>query len=419
MAHRRETRRFEELFAVPLRNGLTRPKKVRGSGIKMVNMGEIFRWDRISAPPMERVPVSEKERASYLLADGDMLFARQSLKLSGAGKCSIVMPCDEPRTFEGHLIRCRLNRDVAEPYFYYCYFRSPAGKSAVHSIVEQVAAAGIRGSDLKRLLVPYPPLQEQKAIAGVLGALDDKIELNRRMNRTLEQMAAAIFKSWFIDFDPVHAKAAGQQSPGLKPETAALFPDSFQDSELGPIPKGWKVSKFGDLIELAYGKSLRAQDRRTGPIAVYGSNGQIGWHDTALVKGPGIVVGRKGNPGIVTWVPAEFFPIDTTFYVVPIGPIRSLYFLFHALKNHNLASLGADSAVPGLNRNMAYMSQQLVPTSELVNVFDSFAKPVCDRIYANERQNCRLASLRDTLLPHLLSGQLRVLNGHRTTGRST
>jgi len=260
---------------------------------------------------------------------------------------------------------------------------------------------------VSRLTLPVPPLPTQRRIAAILGSLDDKIELNRRMNRTLEKMAAAIFNSWFIVFDPVRAKAEGRD-PGLPAEIADLFPDGFEDSALGPIPKGWDVSKFGDLIELAYGKSLRAQDRRPGQVAVYGSNGQVGWHDTALVTGPGIVVGRKGNPGIVTWAPSEFFPIDTTFYVVPTGPVRSLYFLYHALKNHDLASLGADSAVPGLNRNMVYLSQQVVPPSDLVTAFDSFVKPLCDRTCLCECQNRRLAGLCDTLLPKLLSGEIEL-----------
>ena len=141
------------------------------------------------------------------------------------------------------------------------------------------------------------------------------------------------------------------------PATAALFPDSFQDSELGHIPKVWEVKKLGEVIELAYGKPLKAEDRKTGPICVYGANGPVGWHDEKLVSGPGIVVGRKGNPGVVTWAHGDFYPIDTTFYVEPKGVCRSLYFLFYALTNHDLANLSADSAVPGLNRNHAYMSK--------------------------------------------------------------
>ena len=93
------------------------------------------------------------------------------------------------------------------------------------------------------------------------------------------------------------------------------------------IPRGWKVQRLGDLIELAYGKALKEENRRAGSIPVFGSNGQIGWHDQKLVDGPGIIVGRKGNPGVVTWAPTDFFAIDTTFYVVPKTECRSLQFL--------------------------------------------------------------------------------------------
>ena len=143
--------------------------------------------------------------------------------------------------------------------------------------------------------IPFPRLgeDEQRRIAGILGALDDKIELNRRMSQTLEAMAQALFKSWFVDFDPVHAKAANQPT-GLPPELDALFPHSFQESELAEIPSGWKLGSLGDVIELAYGKALRAKDRKRGNVPVYGSNGQVGWHDQKLVAGPGIVVRAQG-----------------------------------------------------------------------------------------------------------------------------
>jgi type I restriction enzyme S subunit len=258
--------------------------------------------------------------------------------------------------------------------------------------------------------VRIPPLAEQKAIAAVLGALDDKIELNRRMNATLEAMARALFQSWFVDFDLVRAKLDGRQPPNLDPATAALFPDSFQDSELGHIPKGWEVRTLGEVIELAYGKPLKAEDRKTGPICVYGANGPVGWHDEKLVSGPGIVVGRKGNPGVVTWAHGDFYPIDTTFYVEPKGDCRSLYFLFYALSNHDLANLSADSAVPGLNRNHAYMSKQVIPPASLLEAFDKQAAPIFDAIHANETQSRTLATLRDTLLPKLLSGDINISN---------
>ena len=110
---------------------------------------------------------------------------------------------------------------------------------------------GIRQSELRKVRLPLPPLPEQKRIAHILGALDDKIELNRRMNATLEAMSRAIFKSWFVDFDPVRQKAAGQQPVGMDAQTAALFPDSFEDSEIGEVPKGWRIAEVSDFLWLS------------------------------------------------------------------------------------------------------------------------------------------------------------------------
>jgi len=252
-----------------------------------------------------------------------------------------------------------------------------------------------------------PSESEQRAIAHILGTLDDKIELNRRMNETLEAIARALFKSWFVDFDPVRAKAEGRD-PCLPKHLADLFPDSFEDSELGEIPRGWAVASLGDLIELAYGKALKEENRQSGQIPVFGSNGQVGWHNEKLADGPAIIVGRKGNPGVVRWAPTDFFAIDTTFYVVPKAACRSLYFLFYALRDHRLDLLGADSAVPGLNRNIAYMSKQLVPSPAVLDEFDSRAGPLFRRGHRNDEQAGTLAAIRNTLLPKLISGELRV-----------
>jgi type I restriction enzyme S subunit len=365
---------FENLFSIPLRNGLTRPKSVRGKGLKMINMGELFAHSRINNVETDRVPFSDNEN-SFLLKSRDLLFARQSLVLAGAGKCSIFVGDNEEVTYEGHIIRARINSEIADPYFYYYFFNSPNGRQVIESIVEQVAAAGIRGSDLAKLNVPYLPLPEQHSIVGVLGALDDKIELNRRMNVTLESMARAVFHEWFVD-----------------------------NEEAG----NWEIKTIGDICEFAYGKGLKADGRNIGPIPVYGSNGQIGWHNEYLVKGPGIVVGRKGNPGIVIWTQKDFFPIDTTFYVVLKNKDISLYWLYFELLSQNLPSLGADSAVPGLNRNIAYMSDVIYPSQKKMKDFDDFSGSLFDKINANKEESRTLVSLRDALLPKLMRGEVRV-----------
>ncbi len=300
-------------------------------------------------------------------------------------------------------------------YFYYV-FTSPEQQQYIHQNAIQTGVPHTNLGILRTTPVPLPPLDEQRAIAHVLSTLDDKIELNRRMSETLEALARALFKSWFVDFEPARAKAEGRD-PGLPKPLADLFPDRLVDSELGEIPEGWEVGRLGDLLELAYGKALKAEDRRDGEIPVYGSNGQVGWHDEALIRGPGVVVGRKGNPGIVTWVATDFFPIDTTFYVVPKVKCESLAFLFHALRTHELASLSADSAVPGLNRNLAYMSGQVIPSGPLLAQFDSSTSALSRRVSSLEEESRTLATLRDTLLPELISGELRIKDTEKVIGR--
>ena len=263
---------------------------------------------------------------------------------------------------------------------------------------------------IESLEISVPPLPEQRAIAHILGTLDDKIELNRRMNRTLEEMARAIFQNWFVDFGPTRAKMEGRE-PYLPPELWNLFPDELVDSELGEIPAGWEVEPLGEIIELAYGKALKAGDRKGGAVPVYGSNGQVGWHDEKLMSGPGIIVGRKGNPGTVTWSHDDFFPIDTAFYVVPESPDPALHFLYYALIDQGLPSIAADSAVPGLNRNLAYMNKLLVPKRSLMEIYDSYVEAMFNRMHQLGNESRGLAFQRDSLLTKLVSGEISVREG--------
>ena len=204
-----------------------------------------------------------------------------------------------------------------------------------------------------------------------------------------------------MDFGPTRAKMEGQE-PYLPPDLWDMFPDELVDSELGEIPEGWEVEPLGEIIELAYGKALKAGDRKGGTVPVYGSNGQVGWHDVKLVSGPGIIVGRRGNPGTVTWSHEDFFPIDTAFYVVPASPDPALhflhYFLHYALIDQDLPSMAADSAVPGLNRNLAYMNDQLVPKRSLMEIYDSYVEELFIRMHLLEKESHDLTLLRDTLI---------------------
>jgi type I restriction enzyme S subunit len=252
--------------------------------------------------------------------------------------------------------------------------------------------------------IEIPPLPEQRAIAHILSSLDDKIELNRKMNETLESMARALFKSWFMDFEPVRAKAEGRDT-GLRREIADLFPDSFEDTEMGEVPKGWSISRVEDALELAYGKALKASERVDGSVPVYGSGGITGFHNTALVNEPSVIVGRKGTVGSLYWVDDPFYPIDTVFYVKPKAPLT---FCFYLLQTVGLENMNTDAAVPGLNRNNAYRLLFAWPPGEIQQGFDMIAKSLRKKIRSNTDQSRILTAQRDTLLPKLLSGEVRI-----------
>ena len=418
-----QSAKFDSLFLIPLRNGLTRPKAVRGSGTKMVNMGEIFAYDRIADPPMERVPLSDKEVRNYTLEKGDLLFARASLKLSGAGKCSITMDSQELRTFESHLIRARLDPSKAAPGFYYYFFRSPLGRNVIFSIVEQVSAAGIRGSDLAKLQVPVPPLADQRAIAHILGTLDDKIELNRRMNQTLEAMAKAIFKSWFVDFDPVRAKAEGRIPPGLDAGTAALFPDSFEDSELGPIPKGWTVHSLDEIAEFLNGLACQKyppDGDKSLPVVKIRElrQGITSNSDRASVEVPtkynihdgDMLLSWSGSLLATLWCHGPGVLNQHVFKVSSDAFPKWLYYLWTLYHLEAFQRIAADKATTmgHIQRHHLAEAMVVVPQGDTLQAMDRILAPLIERQIANNIETHTLAATRDALLPKLLSGEIRV-----------
>ena len=221
---------FGNLYSIESRNGLTKPSKIRGEGFKMLNMGELFANDRIYDISMELVPLNENEKKSAKIEKGDLLFARQSLVLEGAGKCSIVMDVSPLTVFESHIIRVRLNQEIANPLFYYYYFRSPY--SSIKSIVSQCAQAGIRGIDLQKIEVIYPPKDTQCRVANILSAYDNLVENNQKQIKLLEEAAQRLYKEWFVDL---------------------RFPGHEQTKIVDGVPEGWKKCCIGDLISYEIG----------------------------------------------------------------------------------------------------------------------------------------------------------------------
>lgn len=433
-----ETRAFGALFAEPPRNGLTRPKAVRGAGTKMVNMGELFAFPRISNVSMDRVPLSKAEAERFTLKKGDLLFARQSLVLEGAGKCSIFLGDEESVTFESHVTRVRLNANEADPQFYFYYLQSHHGRAAISSIVEQGAgASGIRGSDLGGLEVIWYPPREQRAIAHILGTLDEKIELNRRMNQTLEEMARALFKSWFVDFDPVRAKMdgrwqRGQSLPGLPPHLYDLFPNRLVDSELGEIPDGWEVGILGDVAAhprrgVQPGQfnsatpyiALEHMPKRCIALSEWGDAEGLQSNKFKFERGE--ILFGKLRPYFHKVGIAPLDGVCSTDIVV-IAPKSEKWFGFvlgHVFSDEFVEYTNACSTGTKMPRtNWTDMARYSVsrPSEPIAEAFNSKIRPKADELIASIRESRTLATLRDTLLPKLISGELRIQDAERIVG---
>lgn len=284
-------------------------------------------------------------------------------------------------------------------------------------------------TDQRRLSITLPPLAEQKAIAAVLGALDDKIELNRRMNATLEATARALFQSWFVDFDPVRAKLDGRQVPNLDLAAAALFPDSFQDSEAGHIPKGWTLQPVGEVVDCVGGGTPSTAEPK------YWEGGTHHWttpKDFSSLQAPVLLdTDRKLTDAGIAKISSGLLPAGTLLLSsrAPVGYLAiaampvAINQGFIALKCNERASnffmlnwcqtnMGEiESRATGTT--FAEISKQnfrpirvVLPPKELMADFTAKVAPLYAQITANLHQSRTLATLRDTLLPKLLSGEL-------------
>jgi type I restriction enzyme S subunit len=279
------------------------------------------------------------------------------------------------------------------------------------------AQASLNRNYIYPIRIRVPNTTEQCTIAHLLGTLDDKIALNRWMNETLEAMAQALFKSWFVDFAPVRAKAEGRD-PGLPQLLADLFPDRFEDSELGGIPAGWKVGRLEDVLVLQRGFDLPATARTSGPYPVIAASGPNGMHNQFMVRGPGVTTGRSGVLGNVFYIHEDFWPLNTSLWVKELKHSTPVY-AFHLLRRLDFGAFNAGSAVPTLNRNHVHNLPILMPPLDLILAFDTTVVPMMNRQKASAQESLALTALRDTLLPKLISGELRVKDAERFIGRAS
>ena len=265
-------------------------------------------------------------------------------------------------------------------------------------------------SHLKQMAITLPPLETQIQIAQIFDILDDRITLLRETNTTLEAIAQALFKSWFVDFDPVHAKMQGRAPEGMIDATAALFPDSFEESELEDVPKGWKFGSLSDLCVIASGK--RPVDRsdvfsNSCNIPLYGGAGVMGYTSESLFEDKKIVTGRVGTLGRVHVAYPPFWASDNVLVLSPRDE-TFFSFSFQWLCGIDVHALNRGSTQPLLTQKDLGAQVNVIPPRTLLEKFEEISATLNQQIRLQTLQIETLTNLRETLLPRLISGQLHL-----------
>ncbi|HLO97597.1 MAG TPA: restriction endonuclease subunit S [Fimbriimonas sp.] len=321
------------------------------------------------------------------------------------------------------------NYDVCSPRF--LFYSLMFNRQDFVRLATGGAQRNLSGKLIRNFDLIVPPLAEQKRVAHILGTLDDKIELNRQMSATLEEMARALFKSWFIDFDPVRAKAEGRPT-NLPPEIDALFPDDFEDSELGPVPRGWMVGNVSAIGQVVCGKTPPTSDRSNYGedipfITIPDMHGQVFATRTGkklsergaasqpkkTVPSGAIAVSCIATPGLVTIVDQPSQTNQQINTVVPSNLQESFYW-YHALSElaHEIRAAGSGGSVL-INLSTGRFSnlKALFPPAALRLHFHKEVSPVLLRLRDANNESHTLAAIRDSLLPKLISGDLELDGG--------
>lgn len=370
-----------------------------------------------STMPLARIE-TERFRQHYLKA-GDLVITR-------SGTCGIAA------IFEGFhlpvlpgafLIRFRIS-SKADARFLRYYFNSNMGRERVLSLATGSVQQNLTSTALLSLKIPRPPLPEQLAIVGMLSALDDKIELNYQMNQTLEAMAWALFKSWFVDFDPVAAKAAGRKPYGMNEETASLFTNTFEDSKIGAIPKGWSLKPLDEIADYENGLALqnfrptsdeylpviKIKELRQGQSDSKSEKASSHIKASCIIDDGDIIFSWSGSLLVDIWCGGKGALNQHLFKVTSANYPKWFYYFWtkeHLSDFQDIAS-GKATTMGHIQRHHLSAALSVVPRRECLEKADKIISPMIESIVNNRIQSRTLTALRDSLLPKLLSGEIRV-----------
>lgn len=294
---------------------------------------------------------------------------------------------DEKIVLSQRLFDVRLNDEVCHKYVYY-FMTSHRYQKDLEGRATGTTVTGLRQPELLKSTILLPPLSAQRSIASILSSLDRKIELNNKINADLEEMAQAIFKNWFVDFEP--------------------FKDGkFVDSELGMIPEGWKVGCLGDIAEITSGKRppKKSKDKTKELfIPLIGASDIMGFTSDVLYERPILVIGRVGTHGVVQRFQEKCWPSDNTLV------IESSYYnyVYQLLKGIDYSAINRGSTQPLITQTDVKNTDVIIAPENVLKEYESITSTLFSKHRANIKENSRLSLLRDTLLPRLMSGELEV-----------
>ena len=388
--------------------------------------------NRITHSNVPRVSDHDRDRLSrYMLRRGDIVFSR----VGSVDRRGLVSEEEEGWLFSGRCLRIRPDAKKVLPAYLSYYFGLPEFQEYIRSIAVGATMPSLNTRILSDVLIAYPTIPEQRTIAHVLGTLDDKIELNRRMNETLEEMARALFKSWFVDFDPVRAKMEGswrrgESLPGLPTDLYDLFPNRLVDSEFGKIPEGWEVTALEDVSNLnpeSWSNSdvpagIEYVDLANTKWGVIESTQKLALQDAPsrarrILRSGDTIVGtvRPGN-GSYSLIGNDGLTGSTGFAVLrPLHPrFRELVYLAATDPDNieRLAHRADGAAYPAVRPGVVSGTEVIIPVAKpgVVNWFSKTVGAILDKIESAKTESLSLAAQRDTLLPGLVSGEIQVVD---------
>lgn len=348
-------------------------------------------------------------------------------------KRKLIEDSELPLTCASFCRFLRVNPDLANPRYVYWYLQYLYAKGEMW--IHQVKHTGIARFQYTRFAstvqVPLPSKDEQQAIAHILGSLDDKIELNRQMNETLEGIARALFQSWFVDFDPVRAKMAGRQPYSMDAETAALFPDGFEDSVLGEIPRGWNIKSLDQIATFLNGLALqkyppvdnnylpviKIAELRKG-ITENSDHASASIEKKYIVDDGDVLFSWSGSLDVVIWCQGKGALNQHLFKVTSDKYPKWFYYhwILHYLPAFQAIAAGKATTMGHIQRHHLTAAYTLIPEEHVFQKMHQIMAPIHNLTISRKLENNTLITLRDTLLPKLLSGELRVGEAEKEVG---